>query len=117
MARTGHEFNGALLGRIRTERGLTQAQMATRLGIHWVTQSRIENGKVKVSLELLERIAEETGRDRNDFLAEPVAAAPSSDDDEEEASDMVATLFRQAVDAAVDARFDKLMRSRDGVLV
>ena len=55
-----------------------QREFADRLGIHWVTQSNIENGKAKVSLELLERISRETGRTRDYLLG--------SDDEDEEPS-------------------------------
>lgn len=65
----------ALPGRV------TQAEFARRLGIHWVTQSNIENGKAKVSLELLERIASETGMPRDHFTR-------NGDEDDEEADPM-----------------------------
>lgn len=56
----------------------SQAEFATRVGIHWVTQSNIENGKANVSLELLERIAGETSTTREHLLG--------TDDDAEEAA-------------------------------
>ena len=55
----------------------SQAEFARRVGIHWVTQSNIENNKANVSLELLERIAEHTGTTREHLLG--------SDEDEEAA--------------------------------
>lgn len=55
-----------------------QREFADRLGIHWVTQSNIENGKANVSLELLERISRETGRTREYLLG--------TDDEDEEAA-------------------------------
>lgn len=57
-----------------------QREFAERIGIHWVTQSNIENGKAKVSLELLEKIAKETGRTRDWLQGEDEA------EDEEAAS-------------------------------
>lgn len=69
MAPRGQQVNGALIGKLRTQKlSLTQAQMAERLGIHWVTQSNIENGKALVSLELLERLAKELSVPRNELL-------------------------------------------------
>lgn len=72
MAPRGQKINGALVGQLRTQTlKITQAEMASRLGIHWVTQSNIENGKALVSLELVERIADVTGASRSDLLGEP----------------------------------------------
>lgn len=72
MAPRGQKINGALVGQLRTQTlKITQAEMASRLGIHWVTQSNIENGKALVSLELVERIAEVTGASRSELLGEP----------------------------------------------
>jgi len=55
------------------ERGkpMSQAEFARVLGIHGVTLNRIENGKANVSLDLLERIAEKTGRSRAWLMGEP----------------------------------------------
>lgn len=90
MSVAGREVNGlriakARLALLNAGRPMTQAALAQRLGIHWVTMSNIENGKARVSLELLERIAEETGKSRDYFLgdddeeAEPVAVSPNND--------------------------------------
>jgi transcriptional regulator with XRE-family HTH domain len=94
MAPRGHQVNGALIGRRRTELKLTQAQMADRLGIHWVTQSRIESGKSPVSLELVERIAVETGLSRHELLREP---------DDEEAATMTAATAADIESALMSA--------------
>lgn len=61
----------------------SQAAFAAELGIHWVTQNRIENGKANVSLELLERIAEATSTTREHLLG---------DDEDEEAVQVAPTL-------------------------
>lgn len=70
MARKGHAVDGLKVAqaRLALPGQPSQAEFARRLGIHWVTQSNIENGKAKVSLELLERISEETGQRRDSFL-------------------------------------------------
>jgi transcriptional regulator with XRE-family HTH domain len=75
MSPTGQRINGVEVAKARlaitdkkTGKPLTQAAFAKRLGIHFVTMSNIENGKANVSLEMLERIAKETRRHRDDFL-------------------------------------------------
>lgn len=98
MAR-GYEVNGLRVARARLALAdkPSQAVFAERVGIHWVTQSKIETGKAKVSLDLLERIAAETGESREHFLA-------SADEDDEEAASMTADLMR-ALDRWADRKF------------
>lgn len=52
-------------------RPLKQAAAAKLLGIHPVTLNRIENGKARVSLELLERMVKLYGQTRAWLLREP----------------------------------------------
>lgn len=52
-------------------RHLTQAAFAGLVGLHLVTMNRIENNKARVSLHVLERIADLTGRSREYLLGEP----------------------------------------------
>ncbi|HXH35233.1 MAG TPA: helix-turn-helix transcriptional regulator [Plantibacter sp.] len=72
-----YQVDGMRIGQARqavlTEDGkpLKQVEAAERLGVHPVTLNRIENGKAKVSLELLERLALLTGRSREWLLGEP----------------------------------------------
>ncbi|MBX5195744.1 helix-turn-helix transcriptional regulator [Rhizobium sp. NZLR10] len=42
---------------LRAANGLTQSQLAARLGVHWVTVSRLERGKMKLTADWMERIA------------------------------------------------------------
>lgn len=88
MAPTGHRVDGLKIARARlamtdrrTGQSIKQAEFARRLGIHPVTMSNIENGKANVSLDLLERIATETGEKRDHFL-------DTGDTDEEESEAM-----------------------------
>lgn len=74
----------------------SQAEFAKRIGIHWVTQSNIENGKANISLELLERIAEVTGEKREHFLT------GASDDDAEAALPELIALSRDESDLLVE---------------
>lgn len=81
MAPKGMKVNGHRVGQARVNMAgsPSQAAFADQIGIHWVTQSRIETGKALVSLELLEKIAEATGTTREHLLGE---------DDDEEAAQM-----------------------------
>jgi len=80
----------------------SQAEFARRVGIHWVTQSNIENNKANVSLELLERIAETTGKSRDHFLGE---------DDDEEAASMPPLTFDR--DSLLDVLIEALQAARE----
>jgi transcriptional regulator with XRE-family HTH domain len=85
MGRFGHRVDGLKVARARESLGgnglrVTQAEFARRLGVHVITLNRIENNKARVSLDLLERIADQTGKQRDHFL---------SDDDDEESDPMV----------------------------
>jgi len=51
-------------------REVSQVRFAEMLGVHAVTMNRIESGKARVSLELLERIAAATGKPRDSFRAD-----------------------------------------------
>jgi transcriptional regulator with XRE-family HTH domain len=42
---------------IRKKRGLSQQELAEKLGVHWVTVSKIERGKQKLTTEWMDRIA------------------------------------------------------------
>lgn len=82
--RRGQQVDGLRIARLRVEKlnSITQADFANRVGVHWVTMSNIENGKARVSLETLERIAGELGVRREELLA---------DDEDEEAAAMPST--------------------------
>lgn len=79
MARKGHKINGLAIAKWRTEQTprVTQAQLADRVGVHWVTQSRIETNKAVVSLDLAEKFAEVTGIPRDELLRDDEAEAAS----------------------------------------
>jgi putative transcriptional regulator len=47
----------ATLKRLRERRGLTQAQLATRIGVHRVTVATWETGRYRPSIDLLPRLA------------------------------------------------------------
>ncbi len=76
-----YQVDGARVGQARQAvvkdgRPLKQVEAAELLGLHPVTLNRIENGKARVSLETLERIAALTGRTREWLLGEPETIDP-----------------------------------------
>lgn len=46
------------IAKLRKERGLSQQQLAEKLGVHWITVSKIERGRQKLTIEWMDRIAE-----------------------------------------------------------
>ena len=53
---------GRVLERLRREAGLTQATLAARIGTTQAALSKIETGRTRPGLELLDRIARAIGR-------------------------------------------------------
>jgi len=45
------------IAKLRKERGLSQQQLADKLGVHWITVSKLERGKQKLTIEWMDRIA------------------------------------------------------------
>ncbi len=50
-------WRGEVLKAIREKRGLTQGELAAKVGVHWVTISRIETGARNPSMPLLVKLA------------------------------------------------------------
>ncbi|PKV80850.1 helix-turn-helix domain-containing protein [Nocardia fluminea] len=63
-----HEALAAHLRAERARAGLTQADLSERTGIHTTTLSRIENGKLTLTIEQILRIAPALGVTAGDFL-------------------------------------------------
>lgn len=57
----GEKVNNEKIKELRIKKGLTQEELSNRLGIDRTHLSKIETGRVKPSLSLLERIASELG--------------------------------------------------------
>lgn len=53
---------GRLVERVRREAGLTQAELAARIGTTQAALSKIETGRTMPGLELLDRVARAIGR-------------------------------------------------------
>jgi transcriptional regulator with XRE-family HTH domain len=69
-----HERLGDLLAQLRNERGVPQNRIALSAGIDGSTLSRLEKGERGVSREVLDRICQALGLDREDRLKVLVAA-------------------------------------------
>jgi transcriptional regulator with XRE-family HTH domain len=61
---------GFNIRRIRNQRGLTQEALAAKSKLSYEFVNRLENGRVNVSIDALERIAKSLKVRLNDFLEE-----------------------------------------------
>ncbi len=50
-------WNAATLKRLRERRGLTQQQLAERVGVHRVTVAKLETGALRPGVDVLEGLA------------------------------------------------------------
>ena len=55
---------------------MTQQQLAEAVGVHWITISKLERGKIKLTTDWLDRIATELGVRARDLLADDHSAEP-----------------------------------------
>ena len=70
---------GQKIRQIRKSRHLTQAELASRIGVTQSDLSRMENGEYKVGLDTLFRILQVFELSMSHFFEEPSAEAGSSD--------------------------------------
>jgi DNA-binding XRE family transcriptional regulator len=61
----------------RKAKGMTQQQLADAVGAHWITISKLERGRIKLTTDWLEKLAEPLGIRGIDLLSGP--SNPSSD--------------------------------------
>lgn len=66
---------GQNVRRLRTQKGLTQRELAQQVGVHRVTITRIENGQEGADLDTLERMVEVFGCKYEDLVG-PSGYAP-----------------------------------------
>jgi transcriptional regulator with XRE-family HTH domain len=76
-------FVGTKIRVLRKERDLTQAELASRIGVQQSDLCRMENGEYKVSLDTLFRILAVFGMEIGDFFRDEAAAAGTADGDQE----------------------------------
>lgn len=67
---------GLMVATWRLDRGMSQSRAAARLGIEQTRLSRLERGKLEVSVELLARLASLTGSDVSVRIAPDRARSP-----------------------------------------
>jgi transcriptional regulator with XRE-family HTH domain len=70
-------FVGEKVRRLRKERGMTQSELASRIGIIQSDLCRMEKGEYRVGLDTLFRILEVFGMNIGEFFAEGAVAAGS----------------------------------------
>jgi len=58
------------IAEVRKAHGLTQAQLAEKLGVHWVTVSKLERGRIQLHMGWMEAIASALKVDVLDLLPE-----------------------------------------------
>jgi transcriptional regulator with XRE-family HTH domain len=111
MSRTSFDVDPTRAAQARISAGLTQALAADELEINRVTMNKIENGKARVSLDLLERMAQRYGRSRAWLIGEPEA------EDEIEASrERIAnalSLISQGFEELVPVLNDRVREARE----
>lgn len=86
-------FVGSKIRQLRKERSLTQAELASRIGVQQSDLCRMENGEYKVSLDTLFKILSVFGMQIGDFFREETEA-PSDRELE------LLSLFQRLDDAA-----------------
>ncbi|MEM7247355.1 MAG: helix-turn-helix transcriptional regulator [Acidobacteriota bacterium] len=69
------DFVGQKVRNLRKERGMTQSELASRIGIIQSDLCRMEKGEYKVSLEVLFRILQVFGMNIGEFFNESTTAA------------------------------------------
>ena len=52
----------------RLARGMTQQQLADAVGAHWITISKLERGRIKLTTDWLEKLAKPLGVRAGDLL-------------------------------------------------
>lgn len=76
-------FVGSKIRQLRKDRDLTQAELASRIGVQQSDLCRMENGEYKVSLDTLFRILAVFRMDIGDFFREEIAASGPVDGEQE----------------------------------
>lgn len=59
------------IAELRKKAGLTQQDLAEKVGVHWITISKLERGQTKLSIEWMERIAPFLGVGTFDLVPKP----------------------------------------------
>ncbi len=104
-------FVGSKIRQLRKERGLTQSELARRIGVQQSDLCRMENGEYKVSLETLFKILGVFGMDIGEFFRDEFPT-PQSSDRERELVQLFRRLSPHAQDDVLDfVRYKGLRRN------
>lgn len=57
------------IAEVRKARGMTQQQLADAVGSHWITISKLERGRIRLTTDWLERLAKPLGVGERDLLS------------------------------------------------
>lgn len=76
-------FVGSKIRLLRKERDLTQAELASRIGVQQSDLCRMENGEYKVSLDTLFKILAVFGMEIGDFFREALPATGPLESEQE----------------------------------
>jgi len=72
------DFVGQKVRRLRKERGMTQSELATRIGIIQSDLCRMEKGEYRVGLDTLFRVLQVFDMPIGEFFGEPTGDQPAS---------------------------------------
>ncbi len=101
----GQQELGRRIRQAREDAGLTQSELADRIGLsHPQSISRYERGETEVPQKRLRRIADETGKQLNHFLADEVDSAPAVSAEDVELLAMVKEIRAEIRDLRADVR-------------
>lgn len=90
------------------KRHVSQATLAGRAGLHWVTVSNIERGKAQnTTIDTLGRLAQALGCEIGDLLSEENGKPASDEDEEDEAAMREAYRFFVDLMGQIDAARQK----------
>lgn len=95
-------------------RHVSQATLADRAGLHWVTISNIERGKApNTTIDTLGRLAQALGCEIGDLLSDENGHADSDDEEDEPAMREAYRLFVDLMAQIDTAQMKKNARKRD----
>lgn len=85
---------GEMVAAKRSERGMTQGDLGRKVGVHWVTISKLERGEIRMTEDWLKRFAEAFYIDVSEFLASGATETQSLEPWSAEEEEKVASYYR-----------------------
>ncbi len=105
-------FVGSKIRQLRKERGLTQSELARRIGVQQSDLCRMENGEYKVSLDTLFKVLGVFGMDIGEFFRDEFPS-PHATDRERELLRLFQRLSPEAQEEVLDFARYKGARSSE----